>query len=469
MLDSSESHNPSDSLRLLADRLDSLRLPSGGPYDGIGRTRLRVVNTLINYLEPRQMSTLRPLTVVFVGPTGAGKSTLLNSVVGQDLSATGVLRPTTHAPHVYVNEMIAETFDSIAGVDCEVVPGRAPVLRSMTMVDTPDLDSTSLDHRLMAESLIDVADVVVFVSSALRYSDMVPWEVLRRAQSRGAPIVCVLNRVRFTSDGALNDFSRRLADQDIDGDVVSVSEHHISGGERVPPGSIRGLRQRLVEVVEDHHRDQTAIFNRVLRSALDDASVVIEAAAVHAAEASRELVFLSPPYLVGFEPGDLPVFELLARASRSRRRGLRKAKRLARDRRLMGHLRSRLIEAVRFEVGSRAIEHDRFFVPGEWDAEVSRWVETLDVFDWSDKRTWPLLSLLVRVSAASGETWPTEIVDALAPDSSFAGVVARSRDDLKKIVDRRLNPGIEQAPSVETAEAARIALNEVVSAVSADA
>ena len=43
----------------------------------------------------------------------------------------------------------------------------------------------------MAETMIDNADIVVYVSSALRYADLVPWEVLRRAHSRGVPVIQV--------------------------------------------------------------------------------------------------------------------------------------------------------------------------------------------------------------------------------------------------------------------------------------
>src|SRR6185437_11168345 len=39
-----------------------------------------------------------PVLVALVGSTGAGKSTLVNSIVGAQVSATGVRRPTTNSP-----------------------------------------------------------------------------------------------------------------------------------------------------------------------------------------------------------------------------------------------------------------------------------------------------------------------------------------------------------------------------------
>ncbi|MDP9493720.1 MAG: 50S ribosome-binding GTPase, partial [Actinomycetota bacterium] len=137
------------------------------------RERDRIVTTIRSYLLPRMLNPSTPLLVVFAGPTGAGKSTLLNSVSGLEIAETGPLRPTTTQPVILAAG--AAGYDVIGGIECEVVEGKAPILGSMTLVDTPDLDSTAVAHRVAAETMIDNADIVVFVSSALRYADLVPW------------------------------------------------------------------------------------------------------------------------------------------------------------------------------------------------------------------------------------------------------------------------------------------------------
>jgi hypothetical protein len=87
----------------------------------------------------------------------------------------------------------------------------------MTFIDTPDIDSTAVHHRVVAEALVDVADVVVFVTSGIRYADGVPWEVLRRALSRGATVIPVLNRVGAGSVGLVTDYTHRLEDAGVPG------------------------------------------------------------------------------------------------------------------------------------------------------------------------------------------------------------------------------------------------------------
>jgi len=219
---------------------------------------------------------LAPLTVVFAGPTGAGKSTLLNSVAGAEHSVAGPLRPTTKSPLVLAARDLASGYSTIGGIQCQVVTGRAPILDELTLVDTPDIDSTSIEHRVIAETMIDYADVVVYVNSAQRYADLVPWEVLRRAHSRGAPVIHVLNRIKSSSSGALADYATRLQTEGLGSDVVAVHEHRMPrGAQAVPLVTIQGLRDRLVEVVEERLAGRVDVVMSVLDTTLDQADEML--------------------------------------------------------------------------------------------------------------------------------------------------------------------------------------------------
>jgi hypothetical protein len=161
----------------------------------------------------------------------------------------------------------------IAGIECEVVVGGALILDSMALVDTPDIDSTSTGHRRVAETLIDGADVVVFVTSALRYADAVPWQVLRRAESRGTEVIHVLNRVGPSTRGAVVDFQARLGVAGLAKDVLTVPEFRMrAGAQQLPPISIRSLRARLASLAGDRVTTAERAFERVLRTTLDQAS-----------------------------------------------------------------------------------------------------------------------------------------------------------------------------------------------------
>jgi energy-coupling factor transporter ATP-binding protein EcfA2 len=270
----------------LASSLASLAIPESWDRGRLSGKRDWIVRTIRGYLIPRIEDPAAPLTVVFAGPTGAGKSTLLNSVAGGVHSVSGPLRPTTKSPLVLASKSRAPGYTDIGGIECQVVTGRAPILRELTLVDTPDIDSTSTEHRVIAETMIDNADVVVYVTSAIRYADLVPWEVLRRAHSRGVPVVHVLNRIKSSASGALADYRSRLQAESLGSLVVAVHEHHIpKGAQSVPLAVIQELRDRLVDVVEARHSGSADMVQSVLSTTLDEADDVISNVAELATEA----------------------------------------------------------------------------------------------------------------------------------------------------------------------------------------
>lgn len=270
-----EQHLAAD-LESLAGALESLEI---GPGAGeIAGNRDRLVASLRSYLIPRFQDPGAPLTVVFAGPTGSGKSTLVNSLANRELSKTGPLRPTTTAPVVLASPSNVSSCRTLHGVDCEVVSGSAPILSMMILVDTPDIDSTTTEHRQQAESLVDCADVVVFVTSALRYADDVAWQVLRRAVSRGADVIHVLNRATSGTSGAVVDLKGRLRGAGLDDRLVTIPEHHLlPGGQRVPSLAVRSLGRRLAGIAAGRGSAAASTRDRVLDVTIDQVAVLVRA------------------------------------------------------------------------------------------------------------------------------------------------------------------------------------------------
>ncbi|HEV7897004.1 MAG TPA: GTPase domain-containing protein [Planosporangium sp.] len=167
-----------------------------------------MADQLDDYLLPRLGRLDAPLLVVVGGSTGAGKSTLVNSLVRATVSEAGVLRPTTRAPVLVCHPDDAPWFteahllpglerttsrptrtDSLQVVSAEgLTPGLA-------FLDAPDIDSVVDANRALAVQLLAAADLWLFVTTAARYADAVPWELLRTARSRGTAIALVLDRV----------------------------------------------------------------------------------------------------------------------------------------------------------------------------------------------------------------------------------------------------------------------------------
>lgn len=167
-----------------------------------------LIDQLDDYLLPRLARLDAPLLVVVGGSTGAGKSTLVNSLVQARVSAPGVLRPTTRAPVLVCNPSDSQWFrqgDLLPGLTRTTQPSddprtlqlvAAPALTpGLAFLDAPDIDSVVDQNRQLAAQLLAAADLWLFVTTAARYADAVPWELLRTARLRGTVIALVLDRV----------------------------------------------------------------------------------------------------------------------------------------------------------------------------------------------------------------------------------------------------------------------------------
>jgi hypothetical protein len=110
---------------------------------------------------------------------------------------------------------------------------------SVALIDTPDLDSDVVEHRVRAMEALAVSDAVVFVTTASRYGDASPWEVLRSIVDK--PLVVVINRLPTRASGARNDLTARLRALGLGSiPVLTISE------QRVDPESGL-LRQQAVQ------------------------------------------------------------------------------------------------------------------------------------------------------------------------------------------------------------------------------
>ena len=80
--------------------------------------------------------------------------------------------------------------------------------QGLALLDAPDIDSVVERNRSLAAQLLAAADLWLFVTSAARYADQVPWGFLKQAAERSAAVAIVLDR---TAAGALAEVSGHLA------------------------------------------------------------------------------------------------------------------------------------------------------------------------------------------------------------------------------------------------------------------
>jgi len=233
------------------------------------------------YVLPRVQALESPLLVVLLGPTGAGKSTLMNTLARASVSRTGVLRPTTREAVLLATDADAATLrkGALAGIGPgQLVRGPATTASAgLAIVDAPDLDSVERANRVIADALVEAADLGIFVTSATRYADKVPFDVVQRIAARGLPLLIVVNRMppdESEQRVILEDLGRVLKDTALRGiddarvQMVGVAEGRLDpSGERLDPEAAAPVVRRVDELARDRER-RLALARRALEGAV---------------------------------------------------------------------------------------------------------------------------------------------------------------------------------------------------------
>lgn len=238
---SQESARPAAALVGLRDHLSSLVLPLD--LDGVtgARTAQReLIDQVDDYLLPRLANLEAPLLVVIGGSTGSGKSTITNALAGEAVTTAGVLRPTTRRPTLVCHpddrawfegdgilpDLPRVSGDDTAGGDGLRLVSVEAMERGVALLDSPDIDSVEVANHDLAALLLGAADLWLFVTTAVRYADAVPWHYLRRAAERAVALALVVNRVPPTAgDEVAADLRRLLDDEGLaDTPVFAIEE-----------------------------------------------------------------------------------------------------------------------------------------------------------------------------------------------------------------------------------------------------
>lgn len=270
------------SVEALAGQLRGLDLRLEVPGADMARSEVRdIVGQITDYLLPRLERLDAPLLVVVGGSTGAGKSTMVNSIVGRVLSPSGVLRPTTTTPVLVANPQELHWFEGARilpdlprltgkprqGDQGLYLVGDDDVPVGLALLDAPDVDSVVESNRRLASQLLSAADLWLFTTTASRYADAVPWDLLRQARDRSAAVALVLNRV---PPEALDDVPLHLAEMlSNEGlsevPVITISEVGLER-ELIPSVALAPLRTWLQGLASSSERRK-----EVIRSTLDGA------------------------------------------------------------------------------------------------------------------------------------------------------------------------------------------------------
>jgi GTP-binding protein EngB required for normal cell division len=195
--------------------------------------------------------------VALAGSTGSGKSSLFNALVGLDIAATGVRRPTTSftTACTWGPDGAAELLDWLdvpprhrvdrSGLLDDFPPD--PELAGLVLLDLPDHDSTEVSHHLEVERLVRLADVLVWILDPQKYADAAVHDrFLKPFSSHADVMMVVLNHVdelpADAVDPALTDLKRLLTLDGLEGVPVLVTSATRGDG-------LDELRRAIVERV----------------------------------------------------------------------------------------------------------------------------------------------------------------------------------------------------------------------------
>lgn len=306
-------------LDTFAEHLRELTLPL--PVEGAesARTEARAaLSQLADHVTPRLASLDAPLLVVIGGSTGAGKSTLVNALVGAPVSRSGAIRPTTRRPVLlhhpadepwFTGTRILPGLARVRGgtspgaVDAEapgdqdttgdVAPATSLALHAveripqgLALLDAPDIDSVAQGNRELARQLLRAADLWLFVTTANRYADAVPWEVLRTAAERDVTVDVVMNRIpdrEGVAEELSADLTGMLERQGVEVDrLFLVPETTIDEHGMLPPDVIAELAAHFTTLAADGE-GRRRIARRTLAGAVDGLAASARDIAEHAA------------------------------------------------------------------------------------------------------------------------------------------------------------------------------------------
>jgi hypothetical protein len=283
----------------LREEVAATRLPLEIPGVAAGRgTREALLKQLDDYVIPRLRSLDAPLLAVVGGSTGAGKSTLVNSIVDDEVSRSGVLRPTTTTPVLvhhpederwFLDDRILPGLSRVTGTPSPKASARggtsakgdataeasmrlvgsSSLPPGMALLDAPDIDSVVSANRALATQLLAAADLWLFVTTAARYADAVPWDLLRQASERGTAVAIVLDRV---PPDAMADIRSHLAsmlrEQGLStAPIFGIPEADLTAQGRLPESDVARLRSWLTALASDA-RARSVIVRQTLDGAL---------------------------------------------------------------------------------------------------------------------------------------------------------------------------------------------------------
>lgn len=181
-------------------------------YQSIRRREHKLIHgllpvlTKIETLEQVQVDQVRdamfhtdhPYLMVLVGPFNAGKSSIVNALMGSDNLLKIGATPTTDTIQILRWGEEAERMES--GGEVETVFYPSELLKKVSVVDTPGLESVIKSHEVTTRKFLHRADVVLLVMMATQAMTASNLETMKMFREYGKKVIIVVNQCDLLDD-----------------------------------------------------------------------------------------------------------------------------------------------------------------------------------------------------------------------------------------------------------------------------
>ncbi|NWF70621.1 MAG: dynamin family protein [Chloroflexi bacterium] len=194
-------------------------------YEAIRRREYELITNLlevlprVDNLEESRIGQVRdalfhadhPFLMVFVGPFSSGKSSIINALLGQEeLLPVGPV-PTTDRIAILRYGDEPQRMHSGGEVDTVFFP--SPLLKKVSFVDTPGLQSVMQKHEQATRAFLHRSDVVLLVMLATQAMTASNLEYLQTLKEFGKKVIIVINQVDLLTDEEANTVREYVLEQ----------------------------------------------------------------------------------------------------------------------------------------------------------------------------------------------------------------------------------------------------------------
>jgi small GTP-binding protein len=187
---------------LITDMLNVLPRINNLPEDYVGQARDALFHAD------------HPFLMVFVGPFSSGKSSLINALIGQDTLLEVGPTPTTDRISILRWGQEPQRMDSGGDVDAVFHP--SPLLKKVSFVDTPGLESVFQRHEETTRNFLHRSDVVLLVMLATQAMTSRNVEYIQKLREYGKKVIIVINQVDLLSPEEQETVKNYVLDQSQD-------------------------------------------------------------------------------------------------------------------------------------------------------------------------------------------------------------------------------------------------------------